>query len=217
MFRRSSIGLVAVFLLVAVSASAEPITYTFRGTIDFAGGSVWNPGDQVSGSYRFESTTPRAIPADGIGVTYDAITSFIAGIGSHQISGSSGTISVHLDEPALGGESGYDVHMSRGSAGSSRWEVYLSIFDLTGFTSVVTDESIQTWPPRVTDVTSATGTILGSGGEYRFSLDHLGRRSVPEPSTSLLMGIGVIGAAALRAFSSSRGARRLRSAAKAHH
>ena len=216
MFRRS-LGLVAVFLLVAASASAESITYTFRGTIDFAGGPVWNLGNQISGSYRFESTTPGVIPSDGIGVTYNnAITGFMADVGSYLISGSSGTISAHLDEPALGGESGYDVHMSRGSAGSSMWEVYLSIFDVTGFTSVVTDESIQVWPPRVTDVTSATGTILGRGGEYNFSLDRLERRSVPEPSTSWLVGIGVMGMAALRVFSSSRDARRLRSPAKAH-
>ena len=213
---RGSLGLVAVFLLVAASASAESITYTFRGTIDFAGGSVWNLGDQVSGFYRFDSTTPGVVPSDGIGRTYNAITGFIASVGSSLISGSSGTISVHLDEPALGGESGYDVHMGRGSAGSSRWDVYLSVFDLTGFTSLVTDESIQTWPPRVTDVTSATGTILGRGGEYGFSLDRLGRRSVPEPSTSWLVGIGVMGMAALRVFSSSRDARRLRSPAKAH-
>ena len=66
---RQYLGLVAVFLLVAASASAESITSTFRGTIDFAGGYCLESRRSVSGFYRFDSTTPGVVPSDGIGHT----------------------------------------------------------------------------------------------------------------------------------------------------
>ena len=185
-------------LLVAPSGvSAEPITFAFDGVIEFAFGGVWVPGDRVAGRYEFNAGAAGVVPPDGIGVTYDAISSFLVGVGSRTITGTAGTISVHFDEPALGGESGYDVRMRNGFSGTSTWDIFLSLFDIT-FGSLVSDESIQTSPPLLTRATSATGSIIGDGGEYGFSLNRLARVSVPEPQTWSMFVFGLVGLSALR-------------------
>jgi hypothetical protein len=185
---RSSLVLLSLLLLASTPASAEPITFAFNGTIDFAGGDRWALGDPVSGLYTFDSNAARVIPTDGIGKSYDAITAFVVGIGGDTITGSSGRIVVHKGIPSLGGESGYDVKMSHGTTGSSWWDVYLSIFTAGGFAPLVSDESIQTAPPSLVKATFAGGSILGHGKEYGFSLDRFEPVSVPEPETGWLLG-----------------------------
>src|SRR5678816_3541694 len=85
MLSRSSLVLLSLLLLASTPASAEPITFAFNGTIDFAGGDRWALGDPVSGLYTFDSNAARVIPSDGIGKSYDAITAFVVGVGGDTI------------------------------------------------------------------------------------------------------------------------------------
>jgi hypothetical protein len=198
MYLRSLLWALPLLLLGSTPASAELITFAFSGTIDYAEGQWLSPGDPVAGFYQFESTTPGLIPADDIGVNYAAIQSFSVHAGSHTISGSSGSIHVHFDAPELGGENGYGVRMSHGTTGSSLWDVYLSLFDITAPRPLVTDESIQTSPPSLANATSATGVLLSARGEYGFSINRLAPTSVPEPGSAGLLSVGLVALVALR-------------------
>ena len=202
--------LCSIFLMLVYlrTAQAMPVTFEFGGDIvdvltndspDGAVGTFFNPGDTISGSFTFESssTSPYAPPLDFIYAA--AVTSLSFSVnGSYNGSASSGDIEINDYAGPTPAEDIYSVRADAvdGLTAPSIGANSLSFFNLSVFGSFLSDTTLLLTPPPLS-VADNWGSnsdrieLLYSNADgvpsgVLFQPTFLQR--VPEPSTMLLLG-----------------------------
>ncbi len=106
------------FLLCVVVAGpvlAEPVEFTFQGTIDLVLGTFNPPfdsvaaGDEYTFQFVFESTTPDSEGAPTLGVYLDPIQSFVITIGGASMTDTPDVSYIAVDDETVPGLEFYEV------------------------------------------------------------------------------------------------------------
>lgn len=211
-------GAVALLGLgLAGVAAAAPVTYAFSGVLDSvdpALDSFFTPGDTISGTFTYESTTVALPGGDTVSAVYNALTAISFTIGS--VTGSStGAPEVQVGNLGTDGTSTETTDRfalvardSDGLINTGNPSLLLNTFFLrldqnagtlfgaangglpTGFS--LSDFDSAVFGLDLTPIGDADPPI----GGHLISLDLVD--PVPEPTTMTLLGIGLLGLAGLR-------------------
>ncbi|HKY06936.1 MAG TPA: PEP-CTERM sorting domain-containing protein, partial [Candidatus Binatia bacterium] len=189
----------AIAILIAVHyapAGASPITFSFSGTLVFVDPSLsgtFSPGQTISGTYTFESTTPDSDPGNpNFGGYPGANTnlSFVAG----SYTGSFGGPAFNATNVGLSFPGPFDVYqvnipLAGPNVGSATpFQFALDIRDLDQ-TALASDALPLTPPDLALFETRAITLIFDDNSFVVASLDSL--QQVPEPSALFLLVVGI--------------------------
>ncbi len=159
MCKKHSLTAGFLFCVVVVSpALAEPVEFTFQGTIDAALGAFSPPfnaiatGDQYTFRFVFESTTPDSEASPTLGIYYDPIQSFEITIGTASMTDTPDISIIAIDDETVPGQEFYEVGVGKltfifggqtglpvGTLSSDALPTTFDIDDLTGFQFSVFD------------------------------------------------------------------------------
>jgi hypothetical protein len=184
-------------------AIASPITFSFSGTLTTVSAPLsgtFSPGQTISGTYTFESTTPDIAPGDpNFGGYFGANTnlSFVAGSYSGSFGGPGfNATSVGL---SFGGVDIYQVNIPFTGANvgaATPVQFSLDIRD-PDETALASDALLLTPPDLALFEIRAITLLFSEGSSVIASVDSL--QLVPEPSALLLLAVGIAaGARTLR-------------------
>ena len=157
------VAVVSSLLSVAVS-NAEEVTFAFTATIDRVSSQGTLPeladvGDEVSGTFSFESTSPDLRPTRSDSGAYDAIGAANVDLNGTSLSASTGRIAVFLSDSSLPDNYAVVVNLD----GGLRLEFHVGARGGTGFA----DDSLPLTPPDLGGVFfSRQFKITGAGGIF---------------------------------------------------
>lgn len=202
-----------LLLILPLAINARPITFAIGGTISHVSPSIaasFSIGQQVSGTYTFESKTPGEPFSPGgeldPSITYYpyALSSFEFLVGDYSVSLGSYYRILIFDN----GEVGQDRYVvdSFNLAGSEingmkPYSIFLDFWDSTGL--IFNNGSLPLLPIKLTDFGHKAGVLdfLNGEGENRvqFEISSVSKQiPVPESPTFYLFAIGLVSLAWFR-------------------
>ena len=184
-------------------AAAAPITFTFEAVVTGVDSSLVPtldpigvvPGAVVTGSYTFESTTPDLLPTDPIGGDYQsAILAMEAAVGGYRLfmhpGGTENYIQV-FDFPFLEDyrvlASAFDIPTVVPSGS------FMEFFLLDRDGTLLSSDALPLAPPVIpSESPPSSRAIFVVGHGSRALITATVTTLVPEPSSALLLGVGLV-------------------------
>ena len=199
-----TLGAILLIVFGAAPASASPITFSFQGTltaVNSALSGTFSVGETIAGSYTFESTTPDIAPGDpNFGGYLGASTNLSFTVDGYSGSFSSSGFNATTVALSFAGVDLYQVNIpfTGPLAGTASPDLFALEIQDTDQNAFATD-ALPLSPPNLALFEVRKITVFFRSAEGGESLAFVASlNQIPEPSTLMLLGLGLAGVGGLR-------------------